>query len=142
VLVASVVIQQLENAILLPRVMNRTVGVNPFVTLLALFAFGTLFGVAGALMAIPLAVMIQLTLDHFVFKQPNVKMTDSDGRDQVSRIRYEAQNLIQDLRKQARERKRVPEQKILQTEHMMDEIETIAANLDELLAQTNNGEEE
>lgn len=141
VLVASVIIQQLENAILVPRVMDRTVGVNPFVTLLALFAFGNLFGVAGALMAIPLAVLIQLTLDHFVFKQTNITLDASEGRDRVSRIRYEAQDLIQDLRKQARERKRGTEQKIMQTESMMDEIETIASNLDELLAQTSSTEE-
>jgi hypothetical protein len=141
VLVASVIIQQLENAILVPRVMDRTVGVNPFVTLLALFAFGNLFGVAGALMAIPLAVLIQLTLDHFVFKQTNIKLDASEGRDFVSRIRYEAQDLIQDLRKQARERKKGSDQKILQTEHVMDEIETLVSNLDELLAQSNNAEE-
>lgn len=142
VLIASVIIQQLENAVLVPRVMDRTVGVNPFVTLLALFAFGTLFGVAGALMAIPMAVLIQLTLDHFVFKQTTVTLDASEGRDFVSRIRYETQDLIQDLRKQARELKRGSDRKILQTEHVMDEIETIAANLDELLAQTSSAEEE
>lgn len=138
VLVASVIIQQLENAILVPRVMNRTVGVNPFVTLLALFAFGNLFGIAGAFMAIPLAVIIQLILDHFVFKQTNVTMEPAEGRDYVSRVRYEAQDLIQDLRKQARERKRGSEEKIMQTEHVMDEIEAIAASLDEVLAQKNS----
>jgi predicted PurR-regulated permease PerM len=142
VLVASTIIQQLENAVLVPRVMKRTVGVNPFVTLLALFAFGTLFGVAGALMAIPLAVIIQLILDHFVFKQPTLKMDASEGRDYVSRIRYETQDLIQDLRKQARERKHGSEQKILQTESVMDEIETLAASLDDILSQTSSGEEE
>lgn len=141
VFVASAIIQQVENAVLVPRVMDKTVGVNPFVTLLALFAFGNLFGVSGALMAIPLAVLIQLTLDHFVFKQANIKLEPSEGRDYVSRIRYETQDLIQDLRKQARERKRGTEHKILQTESMMDEIETIASNLDELLAQNNSAEE-
>ena len=140
VLVASVIIQQLENAILVPRVMNRTVGVNPFVTLLALFAFGTLFGVVGALMAIPLAVIIQLILDHFVFKQPNLKLDASAGRDHSSRLRYELQDLVQDLRKRARERVHGAEENAVQTEHVMDEIETIAASLDGLLAQTNNGE--
>jgi predicted PurR-regulated permease PerM len=141
VLVASLIIQQLENAILVPRIMSRTVGVNPFVTLLALFAFGTLFGVAGAFMAIPLAVIIQLILDHFVFKQTNVTMEPAEGRDHASRVRYEAQHLVQDLRKQARERKRGSEEKVQQTEHVMDEIEAIAANLDELLAQSNSAED-
>lgn len=142
VLAASLIIQQLENAILVPRVMSRSVGVNPFVTLLALFAFGTLFGLAGAFMAIPLAVIMQLILDHFVFKQTNVTMQPAEGRDHVSRVRYEAQDLVQDLRKQARERKRGSEEKVLQTEHVMDEIEAIAANLDQLLAQNSSTEGE
>ena len=68
VIVATVVIQQLENNLLVPRVMSKAVGVNPFVTLLALFAFSSFFGIAGALMAIPMAAIIQLVLNHFVFQ--------------------------------------------------------------------------
>lgn len=142
VAVATTIIQQLEGAYLVPWVMRKTVGVNPFVTLLSLFAFGTLFGVAGALMAIPLAAIIQLVLDHFVFKQTTVKLDASEGRDYVSRLRYEAQDLIQDLRKQARSRKPGSEQKVTQIEQVMDEIETVTSNLDELLAQSNSAEDE
>jgi predicted PurR-regulated permease PerM len=58
VIVATIVIQQLENSLLVPRVMRKAVGVNPFVTLLAIFAFSSLFGIAGALMAIPMAAII------------------------------------------------------------------------------------
>src|SRR5690349_8141260 len=135
VIVATVVIQQLENSLLVPRIMKKAVGVNPFVTLLALFAFSTLFGLAGALMAIPIAAMIQLVLNHFVFQQATVEMEVSEGRDYASRLRYEAQDLIQDLRKQARNKKRGTDLKIKQIEQVMDEIETITANLDTLLAQ-------
>ena len=135
VIIATVVIQQLENSLLVPRIMKKAVGVNPFVTLLALFAFSTLFGLAGALMAIPIAAMIQLVLNHFVFQQATVEMEVSEGRDYASRLRYEAQDLIQDLRKQARNKKRGTDLKIKQIEQVMDEIETITANLDTLLAQ-------
>jgi predicted PurR-regulated permease PerM len=41
VIIATVVIQQLENTLLVPRIMKKAVGVNPFVTLLALFAFSS-----------------------------------------------------------------------------------------------------
>src|SRR4030095_2345068 len=81
VIVATIIIQQLENSLLVPRIMRKAVGVNPFVTLLALFAFGSFFGLAGALMAIPIAAMIQLVLNHFVFKQATVEMEVSEGRD-------------------------------------------------------------
>jgi predicted PurR-regulated permease PerM len=142
VILATVVIQQLENSLLVPRIMKKAVGVNPFVTLLALFAFSTFFGLAGALMAIPIAAMIQLVLNHFVFQQATVEMEVSEGRDYASRLRYEAQDLIQDLRKQARHKKRGTDLKINQIEQVMDEIETITTNLDTLLAQAKKSDAE
>jgi len=142
VILASIIIQQLENSLLVPRIMKKTVGVNPFVTLLALFAFSSLFGIAGALMAIPMAAIIQLVLNHFVFKPVTVELEAPEGRDYASRLRYEAQDLIQDLRKQTRNRKRGSDQKIMQIEQVMDEIETITANLDALLAQSNHSDAE
>jgi predicted PurR-regulated permease PerM len=141
VVIASVIIQQTENIFLVPRIMRRTVGVNPFVTLLAIFAFSSLFGIAGALMAIPLAAIIQLLLNHFVFQPATIELDVSEGRDFSSRLRYEAQDFIQDLRKQARNRKKGSDEKIVQIEHVMDEIETITENLDSLLAQNNNNSE-
>lgn len=142
VIVATVVIQQLENTLLVPRIMRKAVGVNPFVTLLALFAFSSLFGIAGALMAIPIAALVQLILNHFVFQQATVEMEVSEGRDYASRLRYEAQDLVQDLRRQSRRKNRGSDLKIKQLEQVMDEIETIATNLDTLLAQTNNSDAE
>jgi predicted PurR-regulated permease PerM len=50
VILATGIIQQLENSLLVPRVMNRTIGVRPLVTLLALLAFGSLFGIWGRLL--------------------------------------------------------------------------------------------
>jgi predicted PurR-regulated permease PerM len=137
VMVATIVIQQLENTLLVPRIMKKAVGVNPFVTLLALFAFSSFFGIAGALMAIPMAAIIQLALNHFVFRSATVELEVSEGRDYASRLRYEAQDLIQDLRKQSRLKKRGSDQKIIQIEQVMDEIETITTDLDTLLARAN-----
>jgi predicted PurR-regulated permease PerM len=142
VIVATVAIQQVENSLLVPRIMKKAVGVNPFVTLLALFAFSTLFGLAGALMAIPMAAIIQLALNHFVFKQATVEMEVSEGRDFTSRLRYEAQDLAQDLRKQARLEKGGSDLAIKQIEQVMDEIEAITTNLDTLLAKANKADTE
>lgn len=135
VIVATVVIQQLENSLLVPRVMSKAVGVNPFVTLLALFAFSSFYGVAGALMAIPIAATIQLILNYFVFHPAVTESDATPGRDYASRLRYEAQDLAQDLRKQARLRKRGTELGIKQIDQVMDEIETITTDLDALLVQ-------
>jgi predicted PurR-regulated permease PerM len=134
VIVATVVIQQLENSLLVPRVMSRSVGVNPFVTWLAFFAFSSLLGFAGALMAIPMAALVQLLLDRFVFGPAAIEPEVSTGRDYASRLRYEAQNLAQDLRRQARLKKGGADLEVRQTDHVLDEIEAITTDLDSLLA--------
>ena len=134
VIVATVVIQQLENLLLVPRIMRKAVGVNPFVTLLALFAFSSLFGIAGALMAIPMAAIIQLLLNRFVFHPAAMEPEVSAGRDYASRLRYETQDLAQDLRKQARLNKGGSDLSLKQIDHVMDEIEGITTDLDALLA--------
>jgi len=137
VIVATIVIQQMENSVLVPRVMRKAVGVNPFVSLLAIFAFSSLFGIAGALMAIPIAAIIQLLLDRFVFHPGTMESETSAGRDYASRLRYEAQDLAQDLRKQARLQKGDSDLEAKQTDQVMDEIEAITTDLDSLLAQVN-----
>ena len=91
-------------------------------------------------MAIPMAAMIQLALNHFVFKQTTVELEISEGRDFASRLRYEAQDLAQDLRKQARLQKGGSDLTIKQVEQVMDEIETITTNLDALLAKANKAD--
>jgi predicted PurR-regulated permease PerM len=135
VIIATLVIQQLENSVLVPRVMRRAVGVNPFVSLLAIFAFGSLLGIAGTLMAIPLAAIIQLLLDRFIFHPDATEPEVMSGRDYASRLRYEAQALAQDLRLQARLPQAGLDQEIRQTDQVMDEIEAITTDLDGLLAQ-------
>jgi hypothetical protein len=138
VIVATVVIQQLENSLLVPRVMRKAVGVNPFVSLLAIFAFSSLFGIAGALMAIPMAAIIQLLFERFVFHSGALESEVSTGRDYASRLRYEAQDLSQDLRKQARLKKGGSRQSVQQIDQVMDEIEAITTDLDSLLAQVHS----
>jgi predicted PurR-regulated permease PerM len=137
VIVATTVIQQAENNLLVPRVMHKTVGVNPFVSMLAIFAFGSLFGIAGALMAIPIAAILQLLLDRFVFNAGTMESEVSTGRDYVSRLRYEVQDLAHGLRKQGQIQKGGSDLMLKQTDQVLDEIETIAADLDSLLSQVN-----
>ena len=134
VIVATLVIQQLENSLLVPRVMRRAVGVNPFVSLLAIFSFSSLLGIAGALMAIPIAAIIQILLDRYVFRPGALEPEVSSGRDLASRLRYEAQDLAQDLRKQARLKKEGPARTVKRIDQVMDEIESISTDLDALLA--------
>jgi predicted PurR-regulated permease PerM len=63
-LVAAVflVIQQVESNTLVPVVMNRVVALPPLTVVLALLVGGALQGVAGALLAVPMAAALQVLI--------------------------------------------------------------------------------
>lgn len=63
VILLYVLIQQLENAVLVPRVMARAVGLNPMITVIALLIGGRVAGVAGILLAIPVVTAISVVLE-------------------------------------------------------------------------------
>ena len=54
------VIQQLENHLIVPQVMKRAVGLNPLIVILAIAIGSRILGFAGALLAVPLTVVIQI----------------------------------------------------------------------------------
>ncbi len=58
--------QQFENYVLYPRVMQRSVDVSPAVTVVAVLVGGSLLGVVGALLAIPMAAAVQLLMNEVV----------------------------------------------------------------------------
>ena len=60
------VYQQLENYLLYPRIMKRSVDVSPAATVVAVLIGGSLLGVLGALLAIPIAAAVQLVLNEVV----------------------------------------------------------------------------
>ena len=62
----SIVYQQVENSVIQPRIQARAVAVHPFVVLVSVLFGSTLFGVLGALLAIPVAAAIQITIHEVI----------------------------------------------------------------------------
>jgi predicted PurR-regulated permease PerM len=62
----AIVYQQLENHLLQPQIQKRTVNVHPLITILAVLFGGTLLGILGAIVAIPVAASIQILLREYV----------------------------------------------------------------------------
>ncbi len=58
------VVQQLESHVIVPQVMKRAVGLNPLLVILAISIGTKLLGIAGALLAVPIAVVIQVVIDE------------------------------------------------------------------------------
>lgn len=63
-IIAYIIIQQLESNLLAPRIMGRAVRLHPLAVILALLAGASLFGVIGALIAVPVAAAVSVLLDE------------------------------------------------------------------------------
>jgi predicted PurR-regulated permease PerM len=58
--------QQLENNLLVPKIMERQVGVNPIVVLIALMIGAALLGIPGAILAVPTAAILQVVMQQLL----------------------------------------------------------------------------
>lgn len=66
VTVAFIVIQQIEAQVLVPKVMERQVGLSPLFVLLAITSGNLLGGLLGALIAIPIVAAIKIIVREFI----------------------------------------------------------------------------
>ncbi len=62
VIIFFVIQQQFENHLLVPKVMQRQVGVSPVTVIVALLIGGKLLGILGAILAVPTAAILQVLL--------------------------------------------------------------------------------
>lgn len=57
-------VQEFEGHVAVPQLMKRAVGLNPLLVILAISVGGRLLGIGGALLAVPIAVVVQLVLQE------------------------------------------------------------------------------
>jgi predicted PurR-regulated permease PerM len=62
VIVVYMIIQQLENHIIVPKVMQKAVGLNPIITIVAMMIGFKLAGILGIVLAVPVATAINVIL--------------------------------------------------------------------------------
>lgn len=75
--VLMVVIQQIDNVIVHPLVIGKTVKVHPLVVLLSVLIGNELFGVFGMILSVPLYIVIKIIAKEFYayFSEKNLKIT-------------------------------------------------------------------
>lgn len=71
VIALYIFIQQIENNIIVPSVMKRSVGLNPIVSILAIMVGFNIAGIMGAVISIPMAAIIALVLSDIFDKKSN-----------------------------------------------------------------------
>ena len=71
VLTLFVALNQLEGYVLQPLVMGRQVRLHPVTIIVSFLVMGTLMGIAGALLAVPAAVVVTTIVDQLSVKDPS-----------------------------------------------------------------------
>jgi predicted PurR-regulated permease PerM len=66
VLVVFIAYQQIENHVLQPLIYGRTVQLSPLVVLVSILVAGSIAGIIGALIAIPIAGSLQVVLSELI----------------------------------------------------------------------------
>jgi hypothetical protein len=82
--------------------MSHAVGVSALVSLVAILAFGSVYGILGVFLAVPLAAALQVILDRFVLDgEPDLQDVDVSA---LAGLRRRARALRQRVRMRLRER--------------------------------------
>lgn len=65
------IVQQVENNIFVPIVLRKSVGLSPILTIFALMVGGRLAGIVGAMLAVPIMLVLQVVLRTLVSRKPD-----------------------------------------------------------------------
>ncbi len=75
----AILYQQVENYVIQPRIQGRAVSLDPFIIVIAALFGGTLLGIVGALVAIPLAAAAQIGAREFVAYRRAALLEDEES---------------------------------------------------------------
>jgi predicted PurR-regulated permease PerM len=78
VIIFVIIYQQIENYLLSPRITARTMALHPAVAFGSAIAGGTLMGVPGTLMALPVAATVQAFISTYLHRHEVVESTLTD----------------------------------------------------------------
>jgi predicted PurR-regulated permease PerM len=73
VAILYLVIQQLENNLIVPKVMGKATGLNPLVVILSILTGARIGGIVGALLAVPVAIAISVYIESFMSSRKESK---------------------------------------------------------------------
>ncbi|HEU4793805.1 MAG TPA: AI-2E family transporter [Nitrolancea sp.] len=65
------IVTNIEAHVLTPAIMERMIGLQPVLVIIAVFIGGTVYGLLGALLAVPVVVIIQVLLDELYVTEPS-----------------------------------------------------------------------
>jgi predicted PurR-regulated permease PerM len=78
------VVVEIEGHVIAPKLMNRVLGIHPLVVVLALFLGGESLGILGALLAVPIAIVLEVLLDEFYALDSGRRITVSSNQQEIA----------------------------------------------------------
>ena len=76
-LIFALVAQKLENLFIAPRVMSRKVSISPLAIFIAFMMGAALLGIVGAILAVPVAAIVQVAFDEAFVSRRERRMDDT-----------------------------------------------------------------
>ncbi len=99
VLIVMLVYEEFESRVLVPRIYGRALRLPSSVVLISLLAGGTLMGVLGALLALPLAATVMMLIEELRVELPGqqVQLADTEQRVEDERAEEEYERRTEDM---------------------------------------------
>ena len=72
-----IVVQIIQDGYLVPRIMGKITGLNPAIILLSLSIWGSLMGMLGMIIALPLTTLMLSYYQRYIINQENIYRTES-----------------------------------------------------------------
>ena len=72
-----IVVQIIQDGYLVPRIMGKITGLNPAIILLSLSIWGSLMGMLGMIIALPLTTLMLSYYQRYIINQENIYKTES-----------------------------------------------------------------
>jgi predicted PurR-regulated permease PerM len=70
VLIVFAIVQFLESYVFTPKIMGDSVNINPLIIVIGLILFGSLTGIIGMIMTVPLLAIIKVIIDYYPHLKP------------------------------------------------------------------------
>lgn len=100
----TALLQAVENNLLIPRIMSQATGVSALVSIFAILAFGTLYGILGVFIAIPVMAVGQVLLDRILLDITPQPETLARQAEPLAVLRNRVKTLQQQVRARLRGR--------------------------------------
>ena len=80
-----IIVQAIQDLILTPKIMGKAMGLNPAIILLSLSVWGTLLGMLGLIIALPLTTLLLSYYNHYIIERHDESPDERDNDENAIR---------------------------------------------------------